>query len=176
MLFRSSEQIYRLEAERVFGRCWIYVGHGSEIPRPGDFRTRTVAGRPVVFSRTDAGEVRCLFNTCRHRGAVVCRERSGNAKRFNCLYHGWRYDNAGNLTGDGVEEDVLEEEVVDRVPGERQLGEEGDRDAVVVASTPAHGPAPRSELSPCRNDPRSARAFGRTPAGSTDAGRGSIGA
>ena len=34
---------------------------------------------------------------------------------------------------DGVEQDVLHEEVVDRVPREAQLGEEGDGDVLVVA-------------------------------------------
>jgi p-cumate 2,3-dioxygenase subunit alpha len=92
-----SDEIHRLEIERIFARCWIYVGHGSEVARPGDFKTRTVAGRPIILCRTDSGEIRCLLNTCRHRGAVVCREREGHAKRFNCLYHGWAYDNAGRL-------------------------------------------------------------------------------
>jgi phenylpropionate dioxygenase-like ring-hydroxylating dioxygenase large terminal subunit len=92
-----SESIYRLEIERIFSKCWIYVGHGSEASKPGDFRTRIVAGRPVILCRDEEGEVRCFFNTCRHRGAVVCREREGNARRFNCLYHGWSYDTAGRL-------------------------------------------------------------------------------
>ena len=88
-----------LEAERarIFERCWIYLGHDSEIPRPGDFATRTVAGRPVIFVRDGAGAVRAFLNTCRHRGTVVCREREGNRRRFTCLYHGWTYDIGGAL-------------------------------------------------------------------------------
>jgi len=35
----------------IFGRCWIYVGHASELKKPGDFRSRKVAGRPVIFCR-----------------------------------------------------------------------------------------------------------------------------
>ena len=74
-----SDSIYRLEMERVFSKCWIYVGHGSEVAEPGDFRTRIVAGRPVILCRSEDGQVRCFFNTCRHRAAIVCREREGNA-------------------------------------------------------------------------------------------------
>lgn len=92
-----SEAVSRLESERIFAKCWIYVGHASEISRPGDFVTRIVAGRAVIFCRTEAGDVRCFFNTCRHRGSVVCRERGGNARRFHCLYHGWAYDSSGHL-------------------------------------------------------------------------------
>ena len=85
------------ERGAVFGRCWIYVGHESELPGPGAFRTRSVAGRPVIFCRGEDGAVRVFLNTCRHRGALVCREREGSAGRFFCVYHGWTYANDGRL-------------------------------------------------------------------------------
>jgi p-cumate 2,3-dioxygenase alpha subunit len=85
------------ERERIFDRCWIYVGHDSEVRQPGDFRTRIVCGRPVILCRDSAGAVRVFLNTCRHRGAMVCREREGNAQRFTCFYHGWTYDRDGKL-------------------------------------------------------------------------------
>ena len=85
------------ERERIFDRCWIYVGHDSEVRRPGDFRTRTVCGRPVIFCRDSGGALRVFLNTCRHRGAMVCREREGNAQRYTCFYHGWTYDRDGAL-------------------------------------------------------------------------------
>ena len=92
-----SEDILRQEMAHIFGRCWIYVGHASELKKPGDFRSRKVAGRPVIFMRDQKGHIHCLFNTCRHRGAIVCTEREGNARRFQCIYHGWTYGNDGSL-------------------------------------------------------------------------------
>ena len=92
-----SDDILRKEMSAIFGRCWIYAGHASELKNPGDFRSRRVAGRPVIFCRDQAGEVHCLFNTCRHRGAIVCTQREGNARRFMCIYHGWIYGNDGKL-------------------------------------------------------------------------------
>ncbi len=94
-----SADVLARETTRIFERCWIYVGHGSEIKAPGDFRSRRVVGRPVIFCRDNDGVVGCLFNTCRHRGAIVCRERAGNSRRFYCVYHGWTYDSAGKLVG-----------------------------------------------------------------------------
>jgi p-cumate 2,3-dioxygenase alpha subunit len=89
--------IFAAEGERVFERCWLYVGHESEVRAPGDFRTRMICGRPILFCRDSAAELRVFLNTCRHRGTVVCREAEGNAERHTCFYHGWTYDRDGRL-------------------------------------------------------------------------------
>ena len=94
-----SPEILELERERIFDRSWLYVGHESEVADPGDFRTREVAGRPILFCRSSDGEVRVLLNSCTHRGAVVCREAEGNAKTFQCFYHAWTFNNRGDLAG-----------------------------------------------------------------------------
>ena len=92
-----SDEILREEMQKIFSKCWIYVGHASELKKNGDFVTRKVAGRPIIFARDQKGEIRCHFNTCRHRGATVCLERAGNARRFMCVYHGWIYNNDGSM-------------------------------------------------------------------------------
>ncbi|HWG05120.1 MAG TPA: aromatic ring-hydroxylating dioxygenase subunit alpha [Beijerinckiaceae bacterium] len=107
-----SEDVLRREMSHIFSKCWIYVGHGSELKKSGDFKTRRVAGRPVIFCRDQKGDVRLFFNTCRHRGAIVCTERDGNRRRFNCIYHGWIYNNDGSLA---------------RVPGEEAYTESFDK-------------------------------------------------
>ena len=84
-----SPTVFEDENRAIFNHCWIYVGHASEIRNPGDFRTRSVAGRPIIFCRDRQGTPRALINSCRHRGAIVCREREGNARQFYCIYHGW---------------------------------------------------------------------------------------
>ena len=94
-----SEDVLRGEMKNIFSKCWIYVGHASELKKPGDFHTRRVAGRPVIFARDAKGEVRCFLNTCRHRGAIVCTEPAGNRRGFRCIYHGWAYVNDGKLAG-----------------------------------------------------------------------------
>jgi p-cumate 2,3-dioxygenase subunit alpha len=73
----TSADIHRAEVERIFSKSWLYVGHESEIPAPGD-----------VF-----------HNTCTHRGALVCRQDSGNAKVFQCFYHAWTFNSEGQLKG-----------------------------------------------------------------------------
>ena len=85
------------EQERIFDKCWLYLGHESEIANPGDFLRRDVGGRELIFVRDQDGTVRAFFNTCPHRGALVCQEKHGQSKMFRCIYHAWTFDLEGKL-------------------------------------------------------------------------------
>ena len=91
------EDILDAEYSRIFDKCWLYVAHESELKKPGDFVARTVARRNLLVTRDTKGRLNAFFNTCPHRGATVCRERSGNAKNFQCFYHGWVFGCDGGL-------------------------------------------------------------------------------
>ena len=43
----TDPEIFQLEMERLWARTWIYVGHTSQVPNPGDYITCDIA--------TDAG-------------------------------------------------------------------------------------------------------------------------
>jgi p-cumate 2,3-dioxygenase alpha subunit len=90
-------EIYEAERTHIFDKCWLYLGHESEIAKNGDYITRTVGGRNLIFNRDGKGVVRAFLNTCPHRGSTVCRERGGNAKSFQCFYHGWVFGADGAL-------------------------------------------------------------------------------
>lgn len=92
-----DESIYRLELERIFAMCWMYIGHESQIPDPGDFLTTSIGEDPVLVTRGKDGQVRAFLNSCSHRGAKVCRSELGNATMFRCPYHGWCYNGDGDL-------------------------------------------------------------------------------
>src|SRR5205823_13645381 len=68
-----DHEIYEAEKEKIFDRSWLYLGHSSELPKPGDYITRAVAGRSILFTRDAKGRLRALMNTCPHRGAQVCQ-------------------------------------------------------------------------------------------------------
>ncbi len=90
--------VYELEQKRIFqGPTWNYVGLEVELPNPGDFKCTFVGECPVVVTRSKDGSLNAFVNKCAHRGATVCRTRYGNATDFQCIYHQWRYDLAGNL-------------------------------------------------------------------------------
>ncbi|MEL0083497.1 MAG: Rieske 2Fe-2S domain-containing protein [Gammaproteobacteria bacterium] len=95
-------EIFELELERVFSSTWVYVGHESEIPQPGDFKTTFIGRIPVVVTRDSAHQVNVLVNRCTHRGSTVCSEEQGNRQQFVCPYHAWTFNLDGELAGVGL--------------------------------------------------------------------------
>jgi phenylpropionate dioxygenase-like ring-hydroxylating dioxygenase large terminal subunit len=93
----TDERIFQLEIDRIFSRTWVYVGHESEVPNVGDFKTRVIGRTSVIMVRGKDAVVRLLVNRCRHRGSQVCETDSGNTKVFRCAYHGWIFHLDGEL-------------------------------------------------------------------------------
>jgi benzoate/toluate 1,2-dioxygenase alpha subunit len=85
------------ERELIFDKSWLYIGHETELAKPNDFKTRSVAGRPMIFARDAKGQIRVWVNSCPHRGALLCREPKGNARFLTCFYHGWSFSTGGGL-------------------------------------------------------------------------------
>lgn len=89
--------VFARERDQIFNKSWLYVGHETELRKPNDFKSRSVAGRPVIFARDAKGEIRVWMNSCPHRGAMLCREPQGNARFMTCFYHGWSFSTSGNM-------------------------------------------------------------------------------
>jgi len=94
-----DKEILETERDAIFSKCWLYIGHESELANKGDFHRRKVGGRNLLFTRSQDGEIRAFYNSCPHRGALVCRENHGNTKVFRCFYHAWSFNNKGELVG-----------------------------------------------------------------------------
>lgn len=91
--------IFELEMERIWSRAWIFIGHESQVPEPGDYFTTNITHKvPVVMVRDKDGAVHVLHNRCAHKGAKVVGKRQGNVRgAFRCPYHGWTYRHDGTL-------------------------------------------------------------------------------
>ncbi len=94
----TDTALFAEEQSRIFERCWLFVAHESEFEQPGDFRTTDLAGQPVLAVKDADGVVRVLFNSCRHRGALIETQSEGNRSGFRCLYHHWEYGLDGRLS------------------------------------------------------------------------------
>jgi Rieske 2Fe-2S family protein len=90
---------YERELQRVWYRNWVYVGRSSDVARARAFRTFELGDQRILLVRDDQGVLQGFHNTCRHRGAALCREPNGLLKTGTiiCPYHAWVYGLQGNL-------------------------------------------------------------------------------
>ena len=68
-----APEFHREELEKLFTRAWLFVGHESQIPNPGDFFVSRMGEESVILCRDQAGAVHVFLHSCRHRGMKVCR-------------------------------------------------------------------------------------------------------
>ena len=94
----TDPRIFELERARLFERTWLAVGRSEEVEAPGSFVLAPVTAEGVLVVRGADLRLYAHFNVCRHRGALLCRERAGRAEAFVCPYHAWRYEQSGRLS------------------------------------------------------------------------------
>lgn len=106
-----SEEIYQQEQEQVFARAWLFVGHESQVPKPGDYLASCMGEESVILTRDNQQQIHVFLNTCRHRGMKVCRYDEGNTTVFTCPYHGWSYATDGRLVGVPAYKEAYQEQL-----------------------------------------------------------------
>lgn len=102
------------ERDLVFGRVPSIIAHSSEVPDPHSFITLKLPRNNAIIVRRADGRVRAFVNACRHRGAKLVEEASGQCKIFSCPYHRWSYTTDGALRAITLEETVGEVDYADR--------------------------------------------------------------
>ncbi|GAA5233719.1 aromatic ring-hydroxylating dioxygenase subunit alpha [Verticiella sediminum] len=95
----TDPALFEQELDKIFYSTWVWVGHVSEIPEVGSYKTTYIGKQPVIVVRDRKKDVRVLLNRCRHRGATVCEHKKGKTASFVCPYHGWGYALDGSLRG-----------------------------------------------------------------------------
>src|SRR5258708_7374778 len=151
-IFKVSRQafvdpaILDIERTQISDKCWLYLGHSSELAKPGDFVTRAVGGRNILFARDGKGDLKAMLNTCPHRGAQVCREKHGSAKSFQCFYHGWVFGLDGTLRSQPGQSSYAEEFKERSTSNRQKVPREGTRGCRVEGAMGASGRAVDSVL------------------------------
>ncbi|SIT40756.1 putative ring-hydroxylating dioxygenase large subunit [Paraburkholderia piptadeniae] len=137
----TDPMIFEIEMEKIFGRVWVFVGHESQVPNPGDYFCTDIARMPVVMTRGMNGAINVIFNRCSHRGAKVVNSESGNAKVLVCMYHGWGFGLDGELKGVPLHKDFPEQCLDRREAGMGALPRvENYRGFVFASLNPEVGP------------------------------------
>lgn len=120
-------EVYRTEAERVFNRAWLVVGHEEMVPKTGDYITNYMGEVLVIVVRDSSDGISVLVNKCPHRGNQVCTFDRGNTNAFTCSYHGWSFDLDGTLIGAPQEKELYGDRLdksewgIERAPQIRNL-------------------------------------------------------
>lgn len=90
----------------LFRRTWLLAGHLDDVPEPRCFKTWDMAGEPILLVHARSGAINAFYNTCLHRGAPVAE---GRGKRpLVCGYHGWAYNDEGQLISVRHKEDFVD--------------------------------------------------------------------
>ncbi len=84
------------ETAGIWHGDWVFVTTEDHVGSPGDQLPVMVGDQPVLLLRTQAGELSAMSNLCAHRGTLLVEEPA-RAKRIQCPYHAWTYDDDGKL-------------------------------------------------------------------------------
>jgi choline monooxygenase len=94
-----GEEMLERERRGVFGRSWQLVAHRGQLAEPGDHVVEDVAGTPVLLLRGRDGVLRAFPNVCRHRAGPLAPCSGKGMHTVRCRYHGWLYNQEGQLLG-----------------------------------------------------------------------------
>jgi glycine betaine catabolism A len=96
--YYTDPEVFGRERRMIFEQLWFCAVRSAELGGPGAFRVARVGDESVIIVRGQDGELRAFLNVCRHRGARLCAEESGQLRRnLRCGYHAWTYDLDGRL-------------------------------------------------------------------------------
>ncbi|MBA0052338.1 aromatic ring-hydroxylating dioxygenase subunit alpha [Streptomyces sp. AJS327] len=95
----TDPEYFLRERREIFESVWNCAVRCADLDRPGAFRTVPIGGESVLLVRGRDRRLRAFLNVCRHRGARLCVEESGEVRRgLRCPYHAWTYALDGQLT------------------------------------------------------------------------------
>jgi Rieske 2Fe-2S family protein len=95
--FYTDTQVFDQEWEHIWKKYWLFAGTTADIPNAGDYFTYQANKDSIIIIRGNKGQVYAHYNTCRHRGSLICLEQKGNTPKLICPYHQWVYDKDGSL-------------------------------------------------------------------------------
>ncbi|WP_350335542.1 aromatic ring-hydroxylating oxygenase subunit alpha [Coralliovum pocilloporae] len=94
--YYTDPAIFEREKQTTLASTWQFAGHVSNLEKPGDYFTLSIAGEDLFCIRDRDGEVRTYYNVCQHRAHQLLSD-TGNCKLIVCPYHSWTYELTGQL-------------------------------------------------------------------------------
>ena len=89
--FYTDPDYFIATKEKIFSRCWHFVGDTSFVKEPGNCYPFTLLegylNEPLMFTRDKQGKVHCVSNVCTHRGNLLV-DQPCKTSNIRCKYHG----------------------------------------------------------------------------------------
>jgi nitrite reductase/ring-hydroxylating ferredoxin subunit len=92
-----DKERFEIEKKKLFLERPQLIALTGDLPNPGDYFATDIAGKPILIVRNKEGKAQAFLNACRHRGVKLAEEGCGHGKGFVCPYHGWTFNNDGEL-------------------------------------------------------------------------------
>ena len=72
-----DENFYIKELKKIWSKNWIYVCHVSRLKKKLSFLTLSIGKQNIIIVQNSEGKLKAYFNTCRHRGSILCQKETG---------------------------------------------------------------------------------------------------
>ena len=92
-----SPETFARERNAIFARTWQHLGSASQVAKPHSYLAADIAGFKIFVQRCSDGVLRGFKNMCRHRGAQLLADGTGQCKAVRCPYHQWLFNEKGEL-------------------------------------------------------------------------------
>ena len=85
------------EHEKVLLKTWQLAAREEDIPAVGDRVPFNLGHSSFIISRAGPDEFKAFYNSCRHRGAMLCTKKT-SGETIRCPVHGWEWKPNGKLS------------------------------------------------------------------------------
>jgi choline monooxygenase len=89
--FYTNPAHFETAKEKIFTPSWQFIGDTGLVPETGSCHPFTLLpgclDEPLLLTRPENGQVRCMSNVCTHRGNILVNEPCKSA-HIRCRYHG----------------------------------------------------------------------------------------
>ncbi|WP_166799540.1 Rieske 2Fe-2S domain-containing protein, partial [Pseudomonas aeruginosa] len=82
----TDPRLFELEMKHIFEGNWVYLAHESQVAGINDYLTTQIGRQSIVIARNRDGQLNAFINACSHRGAMLCRHKSGNRSSYTCPF------------------------------------------------------------------------------------------
>ncbi|MBP6796200.1 MAG: aromatic ring-hydroxylating dioxygenase subunit alpha [Saprospiraceae bacterium] len=95
--FYTDQGVFEKDWELIWSKNWLYAGTAASIPKPGDYFVYEIKNESTIIIRDNDMTIHAHYNTCTHRGSIICSQAKGNTQKLSCPYHNWVFDKDGSL-------------------------------------------------------------------------------